>query len=147
EVKKSIVEAESRLEMSYAELEKMKAMQQWDLEEQRADYEVTRLSQEISKIQFESATYEANIKRKEIQLNLEKANIALARAKEQIENQIKIQNEDVKQKMLSIEQDKTRLKEAYETLDKLFLASPAPGIAIINRNSSRSGYIQSYQRP
>lgn len=136
EVKKAIVEAEARLEMSYAELEKMKAQQQSDLEEQRADYEVTRLSQEISKIQFESATYEANIKRKEIQLNLDKANIALARAKEQINNQIKIQAEDVKQKMLSIEQDKTRLKEAHETLERLFLASPAPGIAIINRNWS-----------
>lgn len=136
EVKKAIVEAEGRLEMSYAELEKMKAQQQSDLEEQRADYEVTRLSQEISKISFESATYEASIKRKEIQLNLDRANIALARAKEQIDNQIKIQAEDVKQKMLSIEQDKSRLKEAHETLNRLFLISPAPGIAIINRNWS-----------
>jgi len=141
EVKKEIVEAEGRLEMSYAELERLKAQQQSDLEEQRADYEVTRLSQEISKIQFESATYEANIKRKEIQLNLDKANIALNRAKEQIENQIKIQKEDVKQKMLSIEQDKNRVKEANETLKKLLLVSPAPGIAIINRNwSSDSKY-------
>jgi len=136
EVKKAIVEAEGRLEMSYAELERMKAQQQSDLEEQKADYEVTRLSYEISKIQFESATYEANIKRKEIQLNLDRANISLDRAKEQIENQIKIQNEDLKQKMLSIEQDKTRLKEANETLSRLFLISPAPGIAIINRNYS-----------
>ncbi len=142
EVKKAIVEAEGRLEMSYAELEKMKAQQQSDLEEQRADYEVTRLSQEISKIQFESATYEANIKRKEIQLRLDQANIALARAKEQIANQIKIQSEDVKQKMLSIEQDKSRLKEANETLTNLFLASPAPGIAIINRNYSSDAKFQ-----
>lgn len=142
EVKKTIVDAESRLEMSYAELEKMKAQQQSDLEEQRADYEVTRLSREISKITFESATYEANIKRKEIQLKLDQANIALARAKEQIDNQIKIQNEDVKQKMLSIEQDKSRLKEAHETLNKLFLSSPAPGIAIINRNGSSDAKFQ-----
>jgi len=142
EVKKAIVEAEGRLEMSYAELEKMKAQQQSDLEEQRADYEITRLSQEISKIQFESATYEANIKRKEIQLRLDQANIALARAKEQIANQIKIQTEDVKQKMLSIEQDKSRLKEANVTLSNLFLASPAPGIAIINRNYSSDAKFQ-----
>ncbi len=142
EVKKAIVEAEGRLEMSYAELEKMKAQQQSDLEEQRADYEVTRLSQEISKISFESATYEANIKRKEIQLNLDRANIALARAKEQIENQIKIQAEDVKQKLLSIEQDKSRLKEAHETMNRLFLGSPAPGIAIINRNYSSDSKFQ-----
>jgi RND family efflux transporter MFP subunit len=142
EVKKAIVEAEGRLEMSYAELEKMKAQQQSDLEEQRADFEVTRLSQEISKISFESATYEANIKRKEIQLNLDRANIALARAKEQIDNQIKIQAEDVKQKMLSIEQDKSRLKEANETLKRLYLISPASGIAIINKNWSSDAKFQ-----
>lgn len=142
EVKKAIVEAESRLEMSYAELEKLKAQQQSDMEEMKADYEVTRLSQEISKIQFESAGYEADIKRKEIQLNLEKANIALERAKEQISNTVKIQAEDVKQKKLSIDQDITRLKESNETLDKLFLITPSPGIAIISRNWSSDNKFQ-----
>ena len=92
EVNKGVTEAESRLEMNLAELEKMEAQHQSDLEELQADFEVTRISQEISKIRFESAGYEADIKRKEIQLNLEKANIALTRAKEQIDNRIKIQN-------------------------------------------------------
>jgi HlyD family secretion protein len=142
EIKKAIVEAEARLEMSYAELEKMKAQQQSEMEELKADYEITKLSQEISEIQFESAGYEANIKRKEIQLNLEQANIALARAKQQIDNTKKIQSEDVKQKLLSIEQDKTRLADAYETLGNLFLKSPAPGIAIINRNWSSDAKFQ-----
>jgi len=35
---------------------------------------------------------------------------------------------------LSIDQDATRLRESYETLDKLFLISPSNGIAIISRN-------------
>ena len=42
--------------------------------------------------------YMSQILRKEIQLNLDKAEIALERSKEQIENRIKIQNEEVKQK-------------------------------------------------
>jgi len=142
EVKKAIVEAESRLEMTYAELEKLKAQQQSDMEESKADYEVTRISQEISKIQFESSGYEAVIKRKEIQLNLEKANIALARAKEQISNMVKIQAEDIKQKKLSIDQDITRLKESNETLNKLFLITPSKGIAIINKNWSTDNKFQ-----
>ena len=116
EVLKGVTDAESRLEINMAELERMEAQHQSDLEELRADYEVTRISQEISKIRFESAGYEADIKRKEIQLNLEKANIALARAKEQIDNRIKIQKEEIKQKKLSIDQDKARLDEAHETL-------------------------------
>lgn len=136
EVNREVLDAESRLEMNLAELEKLEAQHQSDMEELRADYEVTRLSQEISRIRFESAVHEADIRRKEIQLNLEKANIALARAKEQIDNRIKIQKEEVKQRKLSITQDQNRLDEAQETLQKLHLISPTPGIAIINRNWS-----------
>jgi RND family efflux transporter MFP subunit len=134
EVKKAIVESEGIVEMRKAEMEKMQAEQQSTMEELKADFEVTKLSQQISKIRFESANYEAEIKKKEIELNLEKANIALQRAKEQIENREKIQNEEVKQKQLSIRQAENELLEAKQTLDKLYLVAPASGIAIINRN-------------
>lgn len=134
EVRKGIVDAESSLEMSMAELQKLEAQHQSDIDELKADLEITRLSHEISKIRFESAAYESDIKKKEIRLNLDKASIALERAKEQIDNRLKIQIEEIKQKKLSINQDRSRLKEAHETLEKLFLISPSSGIAIINRN-------------
>jgi len=118
DVRKAIIDAESRLEISLAELKRLKAQHQSDLEGLKADYQVAEIAQEIARIQFESAVYEAAIKRQEIQLNLEKANIALARAKEEINNTVKIQNEEIKQKNLSIEQDRSRLREANETLDK-----------------------------
>jgi len=142
EVKKGVVEAEGRLGMNRAELQKMIAQQQSDMEELKSDLEVTRISQEISKIRLESAGYEANIKKKEIQLNLEKANIALERAKEQIENRIKIHKEDIKQKNLSINQDIARLEEANNTLSKMYLLSPSSGIAIINKSWSSGNKFQ-----
>jgi HlyD family secretion protein len=134
EVRKAIVDAESSLEMSMAELQKLEAQHQSDIDELKADMEITRLSHEISNIRFESAAYESDIKKKEIRLNLDKAAIALERAQEQIENRSKIQIEEKKQKELSINQNERRLKEAHETLEKLFLISPSSGIAIINRN-------------
>jgi RND family efflux transporter MFP subunit len=142
EVKKGVVEAEGRLEMNIAEMARMEAQQQSDLDELKSDYEVSRLSLEISKIRFESAAYEADIKKKEIKLNLDKAQIALDRAKEQIDNRVKIQKEEIKQKNLSIEQDKARVTEANETMDKLYLLSPSSGIAIINRNWSTGNKFQ-----
>ena len=142
EAQRGIVEAEARLEISKAELEKLIAQQQSDLEELNADYEVTRISQDISKIRFESALHESDIKKKEIQLNLEQANIALERAKEQIDNRIKIQREEIKQKNLSIIQDENRLNEGYETLKKLSVVTPSPGIAIIARNWSTNNKFQ-----
>lgn len=142
EVQKGIVDAESRLEISLAELEKMQAQQQSDLEELRADYEITRISQQISKINLEAAGYESDIKKKEIKLNLDKADISLERAGEQIEHRIKVQKEEIKQKQLSIEQDRSRLTEAHETLKKLYVVTPSPGIAIISRNWSTGNKFQ-----
>ena len=142
EINKAIADAEGKLEISNAELEKMIAQQESDLEELRADYEVTRISHQISKINFEHAEYESDMKKKEIQLNLEKAEIALQRANEQIENRIKINTEEIKQKNLTITQDQTRLNEALNALKLLTVVTPSPGIAILTRNWSSGNKYQ-----
>jgi HlyD family secretion protein len=134
DVQKAIVDAEARLEINKAELEKMKAQQQSDIEELIADLEVTRISQQISKIKFESSDYEAQIKKKEIELNLEQANIALERAEAQIENRKKIQAEEITQKMLSINQAQAELDDSYSTVKMLSVTTPSPGIAIVGSN-------------
>lgn len=136
EVQKGILDHEDRLVVSLAELEKLKAQQTQEMEGLKADYEIAQISQEISRIELEGAAYESEIRRKEIELNLEKAEISLQQAKEQIENRQKVHAEDLKQKKLSIDQDRDRLREAYETLDRLHVVSPQPGLAIINRNRS-----------
>lgn len=142
EVYKGITEAESGLEISVAELEKMEAQHKSDLEELNVDYESTRLSLEISKIEFERAAYESEMKKKEMQLNLDKAYIALDKAKEQIENRKSIQAEEMKQKQLAIEQDRLRLSDAKEALAKLSVVSPSPGIAILSHNWSTGNKFQ-----
>jgi len=142
DVNKAIADAQSKLEISGAELEKMVAQQESDLEELRADYEVTRLSYQISTIRFEQAEYESEMTKKQIQLNLEKAEIALQRAKEQIDNRIKINIEEIKQKKLTIQQDQARLDEAYDALRQLTVITPSPGIAIINNNWSSGNKFQ-----
>ena len=142
EVRKAILDYEDRLIVSKAELEKMLAQHELEMEELNADYEVTRISHEITRMQLESASHESDIKRREIKVNLDKADISLSRAKEQIENRRKIQLEEVKQKRLSIRQDEERLEEAHRTLDKLSVLAPAPGIVIISRNWSTSNKFQ-----
>lgn len=136
EVQKGIVDAEGRLEISRSELERMIAQQESDLEDLEANYEISQISHEISKIRLEAAGYESTVKKKEIQLNLEKADISLEGAREQIENRKKIQREELKQKNLSIQQDISQLNEANETLKKLFVIAPSPGIVIISHNWS-----------
>ena len=58
----------------------------------------------------------------------------MTRAKEQIENKKKIQQEDLFQKTLSIKQLTTALDDANNTVNSLFVISPSPGIAILKDN-------------
>lgn len=142
EVNKAILESEDRLIVSRAEMEKMMAQHQLDMENLQAEYRTSEITFEITRMQLESAAHESDIKRREIELNLEKAGIALERAKEQIENRRRIQREEQKQMQLSIDEDEARLKEAHETLDKLSMVSPSDGIAIISHNWSTQNKYQ-----
>lgn len=142
QVQKAILDNEDRLIVSLAELEKLKTQQQQEMESLKADYEITQISQEISRIELEAAAYESEIKRKEIELNLEKAEISLKQAREQIENKAKVHAEDLRQKMLSIDESRERLQEGYETLKQLYVVAPSQGLAIINLNRSTESKYQ-----
>lgn len=134
EIKKAIIDAEQQLEIAKAEYEKMKATQESEIEDLEADLEISKISQQISQINFDNAQFESEITKKEIQLQLETANISLNRAQEQIDNKKKIHVEELFQKQLTMNQLQTTLNEANESLNNLFVVSPSNGIAIVKEN-------------
>jgi len=134
EIKKAIINSQQQLEIAKAEYDKMKATQESEIEDLEADLEMARISQEISKITFDQAVFESEITRKEINLKLETANIALDRAQEQIDNRKKIHQEELFQKTLSIKQLSVILDEANRSINSLFVVSPSKGIAILKEN-------------
>ena len=134
EIKRSIVQAEQQLEIARAEYEKLKSTQQSEIEDLEADLELAGISREISKINFETSVYEPEATKKEIQLKLESATIALNRAKEQIENKKIIHKEDLIQKSLNIRQLTSTLADATSSMNNLFVVSPAKGIIIKELN-------------
>lgn len=134
EIKRAIIQAEQQLEIAKAEYEKLRSTQQSEIEDLEADLELARLSQEISKINFETSVYEPEVTKKEINLKLESATIALNRAKEQIENKKVIHKEDLIQKALTIKQLTSTLEDANISMSNLFVVSPAKGITIKEEN-------------
>ena len=134
EIKRSIIQAEQQLEIAKAEYEKLKSTQQSEIEDLDADLDLARISQEISRINFETSIYEPSVTKQEIALKLESATIALNRAKEQIENKKIIHREDLIQKSLTIKQLTATLTEANSSMNNLFVVSPARGIAIKEEN-------------
>lgn len=136
EIRRAIVQAEQQLEIARAEYEKLKSTQQSEMEDLEADLELAGISQEISRINFETAAYEPEATRKEIRLKLESATIALNRAREQIENKKIIHREDLVQKALSIKQLTSTLADAGKSLNSLTVVSPVNGITIKEENWS-----------
>jgi multidrug efflux pump subunit AcrA (membrane-fusion protein) len=147
EIKKAIITSQQQLEIAQAEYEKLKATQQSEIEDLESDLEISGISQEISKINFDQAVYESDVTKKEINLKLETANIALVRAKEQIENKKKIHQEDLFQKTLTIKQLTAALDDANNTVNSLFVISPGPGIAILKDNFYTSQKWQAGDQP
>ena len=136
EIKRAIIQAEQQLEIAEAEYEKLRSTQKSEIEDLEADLELARISQEISKINSETAIYEPEATKKEIKLKLESATNALERAKEQIENKKVIHREDLLQKSLAIKQVTATLDDAKSSLKSLFVVSPAKGITIKEENWS-----------
>lgn len=134
EIKRAIIQAEQQLEIAKAEYEKLKSTQQSEIEDLEADLELARISQEISKINSETAIYEPEVTKKEIKLKLESATISLNRAMEQIENKKIIHKEDLLQKTLTIKQLTTTLADANSSMNNLFVVSPDKGITIKEEN-------------
>ena len=136
EVEKAIVDAKAELEIAEAELRKTQAQQASQIEGLEADLERTRLQHRISQLNLEQAIYESDIRRQEIELELERAAISLEKAQKEIENQKAVNAEEISKLRLNINQVRSRLDEAYNTLSKLTVTSPSPGIAILERNWS-----------
>ncbi|MCU0457031.1 MAG: efflux RND transporter periplasmic adaptor subunit [Bacteroidales bacterium] len=134
EIKRAIVQAEQQLEIAQAEYDKLKSTQLSEIEDLQSDLELAKISQEISALNFETATFEPEATKKEIKLKLESAGIALNRAQEQIENKKIIHREDLLQKEVTIRQLTSRLEDANHSMNSLFVVSPANGIAIKEEN-------------
>lgn len=134
QVNQAIIDARAELEIAQAELRKTLAQQASQIEGLEADLEQTRLQYRISQLNLEKATYESDIRKKEIELELEKAAISLEKAQKEIDNQKAVNAEEVSKLKLNLNQVQSRLNEALNTLKKMTVTSPSPGIAIIERN-------------
>jgi len=147
EVQKAIIDAQAELDIAKAELEKIRADQQSKLEDLEADLRMAEISFEISKLELEQAQYKADIDKKKIQLQLNQAEISLAKAREEIQNQKKIHQEEFHKQELKIQQLQNNLQDARETLAKMTVTAPTPGLTIIERSWASGNKWQVGEQP
>ena len=136
EVQKSVVDAEAELEIAQAELRKAEATKRSEHESMQIDLEISRIDHQIAQITLEQADFKAAIDRQKIAFDLENAAIALEKAGQELDSKTQIAREEMRKLALKVEQAQNKLDEAKETLGKLLVVAPAPGIAIIQKNWS-----------
>lgn len=136
DVQKAIIDAQASLEIANAEKAKMLAEQESKIAELEADLKISEIDYQINEIRLEQATFDSEVARRELQLSLEKAKISHETARNEIENQKQIHAQNIRQKDVQIVQDRKKLEDAYETLEKLTVTSPSSGMAILQTNWS-----------
>ena len=134
EVEKSISDAQAELEIAEAELRKAKANHKSTIESMEIDLETTGLDLEIARLKLEQAAFKADIDRKQVELQLETAGINLEKARQELSNKKRVHVEEISKLELKRQQVQSKLGEAKETVAKLTVAAPAPGIAIIRKS-------------
>jgi multidrug efflux pump subunit AcrA (membrane-fusion protein) len=134
DIRKAMINSQQQLDIQRAEYDKLKATQESEVQDMEADLEIARINYEITKIMFDQSVFESELTRKENQVKLESAGIALERSKEQIENKKKIQKEELYQKSLMMNQTIATLAEADKAINSLYVVSPGNGIAVVRDN-------------
>jgi len=80
DVQKALIDAQGNLEIANAEMAKLVAEQESKIQELEADIKISKLDYKINQIRLEQATFDSDIARRELQLSLDKAKIALETA-------------------------------------------------------------------
>jgi multidrug efflux pump subunit AcrA (membrane-fusion protein) len=133
-VKKVIIELQTKQELEQANYNKTKVSNEIEhkkletaLEEEMANFDLKKL--EIEKFKFES---KQKLKVKE--LEFKQVKLKLAEAKKRIHLQGIISSNQLKIQELKLTQIKNDIQNAYAALDKLTVTSPINGIVQINTN-------------
>ncbi|MFQ5638524.1 MAG: efflux RND transporter periplasmic adaptor subunit [bacterium] len=142
EVQKNLDDAKAALEIALAEVRKALATQASEIEELQSNLKKSELQKRISQLELQKAGFEADIRKKEMELDLQKADIALAKARQEITNKKKVHREELSKLHLKVKQERTKVEEAEETLAKLTVRAPSPGIAILKKNWNTGNKIQ-----
>lgn len=93
---------------------------------------------EQAKIRFEMLKFEAESRRREGELNLKKAGLALKQAETKIESQIIIDQADLAKAAVRVKQAEMRYNQAVGQLNALTINSPKAGFVVLHEVYNRS---------
>jgi len=139
EAVQKVEEGKDELANARAQLESEKATIASNMAQLESQLESEGYSYEQAELSLKMMQFEAEAKKQEYQLNMKKAEVALAQAKEKIKSQSIIDRATIMKADMNVRQAAIELKEAEERLDKLTLRAPIDGLVVYKEIWSGSG--------
>lgn len=127
-------EAESRLDVSLSEKEKLEANHKSSMTRSENDVQNAELTYELSKLNLEQMKFEAEIKQREAKLQHKRNELNYIRAKQDLESQKIIQRSEMNKTDIDIRQKRADLEKAKKDLEMLTLNAPKDGLVVYEQN-------------
>jgi len=139
EAMQTLEERKNELKNAQAELASLKANIESTMAQLRSAYETPKYSYEQAKLRYEQMKYEAAAKRREQELNLKKAELALEQARKKIESQKIINKADLTKAEIKVNNAQMRLEQKQKELQNLTLRAPIGGMVVLKEIWGPSG--------
>ena len=142
EVQKAMEDAQSELEIATAEYRKTETNQQAQIYDLEVELEKAGIQLQRASLNNELAGYKPQIEQKRGELQWQNAAVTRENARKKLRNQKNINLQELGKLNLKIDQARNKLQESEQTLQRLVISAPAPGIVILRRNWSTGDKIQ-----
>jgi len=139
EAQQRVDEDAAELENARAQLESEKATIASNMAQLESQLESQKYSYEQAELSLKMMQFEAEARRQEYVLNMKKAEVALAQAREKIESQKTIDRATLMKAELAVRQAELEVRESEQALEKLTLRAPRGGLVVYQEVWSGSG--------
>ena len=133
EFKKRVTDAEERLEVAEAEMEKSLANQAAQISRLKADIEDKGASLRLAELNLEKMKYEAQVTIEQEKLNVKRAEISLNQAGEKLKTQRIVDAADSTKLALDIAQRQRDLDKANKDFESLSMKAEKPGMVVYEK--------------
>jgi HlyD family secretion protein len=139
DAQRNVTDRQNELAQAEADLASSNASIASNMKQLENSFQVQQYTFEQDKLSYELAKYEAEARRREMELTFKKSELSLAQAKQRIDSQKIIDKATVARAELRVTQAKMRLKQAETGFSELTMRSPKAGLVVLREIQGGQG--------
>lgn len=144
---KRIQDKQTELQVTLADLAKLKAQQSADESQATTEFETANLNFQLATLQREKMQFEPEARRREAEIEFERARMTFEQAKLNVENKRIIRKSELGNLQLRIQQIRADIGVSEKEMDQLTIKAPISGLIVYETNWSTGRKIAKGDQP